>query len=96
MEYSLYEAKESVKNHSVRMDQTAVFMGSNMIVYEGAHASRYGIFNRESKEIIWSSELVDIDDNPLWIRELAYAKNKLYILDQFYTLHILEGIDSIA
>ena len=81
--------------HALKMHVTEANWGDNIFVHEGIGHNRYGIFNRKSRKIIWSSELLDIDERPNSILKASYAKNNFYILDRFHTLHILEGVDSI-
>jgi outer membrane protein assembly factor BamB len=69
--------------------QNEIFIGQNQQHYD-KRPCHVGIFDRETRQIIWTSRQLDEEVVFKGIRKIDYAENRLYVLDMENNLYVFE------
>ncbi|GAB3715609.1 hypothetical protein GCM10027592_56310 [Spirosoma flavus] len=88
--YFLYDAKESCQQHQILMNFLGVWDQDEIYFWEGSINNKVGIFNRATKQVIWSTTIEEVVGKFPAIRKVEYVDKRLYVLDHNNSLHIFE------
>ena len=86
----VFDISESVAKHKLEGERLGSWEKNLIYFWEGSRNNRFGIFDRNKKEIIWSDDIAEVKDHFPAIINVKHGGNKLYVHDINLTLHIFE------
>ncbi|WP_428654252.1 hypothetical protein [Runella sp.] len=94
-EYILYDITETLKEKQLTAKhiEYSTWQGDEIVFYEWSFAqdpSYAGIFNRQTRQITWTSRELGEEGVFKGIHKIEYHQNRLYVLDRAGTLRIFE------
>ena len=89
-EFTMYSIKDSCEEHHISLNDTFCLNDNEVYFYEGGYSNRFGIFCRNKKAIIWSSDLPEVKGKFPAIRKMDYTNYRIYIQDFYNSLHVIE------
>ena len=87
--FELFDVSDSSEKHQVQLNNLGGHDDEFIFFYEGGESNRFGVFSKEDKVIVASSEIEDAKGTFPAIRKMEYSNEKLYILDFHNNLHII-------
>ncbi len=80
--------EETVKRNNVETTRLGAWKSNKVYFWEGGSNSKFGLFDRETKEIIFVHNL-NVSVYPA-IKDIKHGHGKIYVLDGNNSLHIFE------
>ena len=89
-ECKVFDISESVAKYGLEGERLGSWENNLIYFWEGSRNNRFGIFDRNLREIIWSEEIPEVKDHFPAIINVKHGGDKLYVHDINLTLHIFE------
>lgn len=96
--YYYYDISETCKQNQIEADYPSydlvwhgneIFIGQNQLHYD-KYPCGVGIFDRATKQITWTSQLLEEKIIFKGIKKIDYSENRLYVLDMEGNLYVFE------
>jgi len=91
-EFIYYDTAITCANHGVEGMHYGSHDDENIYFFDGSNSARFGIFNRNKREITWSSEISEAKGKMPAIRKITYDERFLYVQDHDYVLHVFDEV----
>lgn len=90
--YQIFDLTDTTKKNNVEMNRLGSWENNLVSFWQGYSSNRFGIFDREKKEIICSDEIKNIKNDLPSILEVKSQGDKLLVLDNANTLHLFKKL----
>ena len=87
-EYYLYDVSPSVLQHGVDMTYMGDWSGNQIFFYRSKHEPGFGLFDRQSKTVLWTDKTPDYNGSFTGVRDIKFHNGLLYVLDSSQTLNV--------
>ena len=88
--FNSYRFKNEKNDSVLCLNNVGGYDDKYIYAFEGRDSNRFAVLDREKKEVIWSSELLQKGNEISYIIDMQISGNNIYILDSNHTLHIFE------
>ena len=88
--FDSYSFRKEDNNNNLYLNNIGGYDDKYIYAFEGRDSNRFAVLDREKKEVIWSSELLQKRNEISYIIDMQISGNNIYILDSNHTLHIFE------
>ena len=88
--FDSYSFRKEDNNNNLYLNNIGGYDDKYIYAFEGRDSNRFAVLDREKKEVIWSSELLQKGNEISYIIDMQISGNNIYILDSNHTLHIFE------
>ena len=88
--FDSYSFRKEDNNNNLYLNNIGGYDDKYIYTFEGRDSNRFAVLDREKKEVIWSSELLQKGNEISYIIDMQISGNNIYILDSNDTLRIFE------
>ena len=88
--FDSYSFRKEDNNNNLYLNNIGGYDDKYIYAFEGRDSNRFAVLDREKKEVIWSSELLQKRNEISYIIDMQISGNNIYILDSNDTLRIFE------
>ena len=88
--FDSYSFRKEDNNNNLYLNNIGGYDDKYIYAFEGRNSNRFAVLDREKKEVIWSSELLQKGNEISYIIDMQISGNNIYILDSNDTLRIFE------
>ena len=88
--FDSYSFRKEDNNNNLYLNNIGGYDDKYIYTFEGRDSNRFAVLDREKKEVIWSSELLQKGNEISYIIDMQISENNIYILDSNDTLRIFE------
>ena len=88
--FDSYSFRKEDNNNNLYLNNIGGYDDKYIYAFEGRDSNRFAVLDREKKEVIWSSELLQKGNEISYIIDMQISGNNIYILDSNDTLRIFE------
>ena len=88
--FDSYSFRKEDNNNNLYLNNIGGYDDKYIYAFEGRDSNRFAVLDREKKEVIWSSELLQKRNEISYIIDMQISENNIYILDSNDTLRIFE------
>ena len=88
--FNSYRFKNEKNDSVLCLNNVGGYDDKYIYAFEGRDSNRFAVLDREKKEVIWLSELLQKGNEISYIIDMQISGNNIYILDSNDTLRIFE------